>query len=50
MMGPFGVMMLNWMRALEGPGAQAILIALGAALVSLGCHRLAAVIEHNVSG
>ena len=41
MMGTLGVIMVGWIDTLADPGAQAIMIAAGAALVAAVCFRVA---------
>ena len=41
MMGTMGVVMVGWIDTLADPGAQAIMIAAGAALVAAVCFRVA---------
>ena len=41
MMGTMGVIMVGWIDTLADPGAQAIMIAAGAALVAAICFRVA---------
>ena len=40
-MGTFGMVLMQWRDALEQPGTQAILIAIGAALTAKGCYYVA---------
>lgn len=40
-MGTFGLVLMQWRDALEQPGAQAILIAAGAAIAAKGCYYVA---------
>jgi hypothetical protein len=47
LMGNFGVTMLDWQETLRQPGAEAILLALAAALVARLCYRAAEVQEYN---
>jgi hypothetical protein len=41
LMGPFGVMMNQWMDVLQRPLSEAILIAAGGAIIAWACFRLA---------
>ena len=41
MMGTLGVIMVGWIDTLADPGAQALMIAAGAALVAALCYRVA---------
>ena len=46
LMGGFGVMLTQWMEALQQPLAEAILIAAGSALVAWVCVRLSATADN----
>jgi hypothetical protein len=40
LMGPFGVMMNQWMEVLQRPSVEALLIAAGSAVIAWMCFRL----------
>jgi hypothetical protein len=47
LMGNFGVMMLEWVAALNRPGGQAVIIAAVAGLAALACFRAAWVLDDD---